>query len=266
MPLQAYFIVRDQKQKKIVLCIRGTLSARDVLTDLCCNSEDFETGGDGLHRAHSGMLASARGVAESTKDIIAKELAAHPDYSLVLVGHSLGGGVAAVLGTLWEKDFEGLCVYGFGTPCVGPIAAKPASNQNVVSVVGQGDPFSCLSLGHVAAVTNSIAQLCEDAQLRSLVLIRTDGPLEEMDDFDLEWCFETMKELRSKFHGEKLYPPGRILYLSEEDIEEGVGLSLREVPHTLFQDLRLQARMLDISRHVPSVYEKLLQDMHTKTP
>ena len=41
--LPAYFIVRDENRKKIVLTIRGTLSAKDVLTDLCAIKEEFLT-------------------------------------------------------------------------------------------------------------------------------------------------------------------------------------------------------------------------------
>jgi hypothetical protein len=86
----AFFIVRDVSRKKIVLAIRGTLSTRDVLTDLCCTAEDFETGGRGLHRAHHGMLESARGIAEVAEEVVKQELEENPGYSLVIVGHSLG--------------------------------------------------------------------------------------------------------------------------------------------------------------------------------
>ncbi len=104
--LPAHFIVRDVNRKTIVLCIRGTLSAKDLLTDLCCTAEDFvgqeeemkETEdiskikytGVGRGRAHHGMLESARGVAGMTRKLIATELASKPDYNLVIVGHSLG--------------------------------------------------------------------------------------------------------------------------------------------------------------------------------
>ncbi len=104
--LPAHFVLRDVRRKTIVLCIRGTLSPKDILTDLCCTAEDFgsheeilrETADDSSYRikynyrgrAHQGMLESARGVAEATRKLIASELASKPDYDLVIVGHSLG--------------------------------------------------------------------------------------------------------------------------------------------------------------------------------
>lgn len=257
----AYFIVRERKQKKIVLCIRGTLSANDVLTDLCCTGEVFETGVKGIHKSHHGMLEAARGVAEVAQQYVADELDAHPDYSLVLVGHSLGAGVASVLGSLWDNRFPGIVVYGFGMPCVGPLGALPAISSNTISVIGEGDPFSRLSLGHIADLSMAIAYLCEQEELRALIAMRTDGPLQDLVRQDLDWCMETMNELRTHMRGEKMFPPGRILYMKRST--SGAGgeqtTTLRQVPPTHFQDLRLHPRMLDISRHVPALYETLLR-------
>jgi hypothetical protein len=258
----AYFIVRDRAQKKIVLCIRGTLSARDVLTDLCCTGEEFETGVPGLHKAHHGMLEAARGVAEEALEVVAAELQAQSEYSLVLVGHSLGGGVCCVLGALWDKQFPGLQVYGFGTPCVGPLNAFPTRRFNTISVIGDGDPFSRLSLGHIANLSMAIAHLCENEELRALIAVRTDGPLQDLVRQDLDWCMDTMNEIRLHMKGEQMFPPGRILYV-KQCISELTGeqtVNLRKVPPTHFQDIRLHARMLDISRHVPALYESLLQE------
>lgn len=102
-------------KKTIVLCIRGTLSAKDVLTDLCCTAEEFlsheeetlltqeEKGNESEakmfqksvrskynYRAHQGMVNAARAVSKMTYDMIKSELDKDPEYKLVLVGHSLG--------------------------------------------------------------------------------------------------------------------------------------------------------------------------------
>ena len=100
-------------KKQLVLSIRGTLSAKDVLTDLCATAEDFDTfesesenGENGRiagavagesqplrknkirSRAHYGMIEAARSVSRMTQLKIAKELASSGD-TLVIVGHSL---------------------------------------------------------------------------------------------------------------------------------------------------------------------------------
>ena len=162
---------------------------------------------------HHGMLQAARAVQRDVQDILEEELLErHPDYNLVLVGHSLGGGVAALLGTLLEDTFppDRLRVYLYGAPCVAPRTAQ--LHPNIVSVVTDGDPFSRLSLGHVADVSVALDILCQDAMLRHDILFRTSSA--ELSDEDLQWCFDAMQVLRSQMTAEKLFPPGHILLLT----------------------------------------------------
>jgi len=146
----AYFIVRDVRRKSLVLCVRGTWSARDFLTDLVANGADFDAGisgdcGHGTRRcAHQGMVQGAWQIDKMTRRAIKNELALNADYDLIILGHSLGGGIAAVLGTMWRDAFPSLTVLSYGCPCVGPLDAEPTTNTAVISVVAEGDPFSCL--------------------------------------------------------------------------------------------------------------------------
>lgn len=70
-------------------------------------------GYDGL--VHSGMLKSAKKLSNSpVKQAVIEALKKYPTYSLVLCGHSLGGGVASVLTLLWScqtTDNEGKKIY-----------------------------------------------------------------------------------------------------------------------------------------------------------
>ena len=164
----AFFLVRDKERNTIVLSIRGTLSPRDFLTDLCASCENFlvedspealpaeedpiitdsesslgdiddsitssDWGQIQFSRAHSGMVEAARGVARMTAKIISDELQMDPNLSLVIVGHSLGGGVAAVLATMWKQRFANrVRSIGFGNPCVFPLAITSCCD-NIVSV------------------------------------------------------------------------------------------------------------------------------------
>jgi pimeloyl-ACP methyl ester carboxylesterase len=294
----AFFIVRDPRRKKLVVGIRGTWSAKDLLTDLCCTPEEYQVsssssssrnGGATLrtHKAHRGMLEAARGVDALARDVIAKELEADPSLSLVIVGHSLGGSVAAVLGTLWEDSFPHIYVYAYGPACVTPsmeynhISNGGKTTVTIVSAINEADPFPVLSLGHVADVSHALARLCDNAELRCTILIRTDGRIKDMDERDLEWCSETMQGLRESMVGEKLYPPGRLLFLTRRHTRNNYtnnkGFGIRnpprpttnknepqcraiEVPSTFFHDLVIGHRMFDLTRHVPRLYEKQLQD------
>ena len=171
-----------------------------------------------------------------------------------------------MLGTMWQNTFPGLKVYAYGCPCVGPLNAQPTINDSIVSVVGEGDPFSCLSLGHIADISAALEQLCEDHGLRREILERTQSNVENMDAVDLKWCSEQMTTLRKVMTAEKFYPPGRILHMggnllfgSDDEI------TLKEVSQDAFQDLRLHSRMLDLSRHVPHRYEAVLRRLWSHT-
>jgi len=304
--LPAYFLVRDHQRKTLVLCIRGTWSAHDVLTDLCCTAEEYQgpvgstlssssswsAAKDGERRfcAHKGMLEAAMAVAIEMEDIIEAELKANPDFSLVLVGHSMGGGCCSLLATFWEHKFNMQC-YLFGGPCVAPLDSSPTNKTSIINVISEGDPFRCLSLGHIADVSAAVARLCEDPNLRRTVLKRTEGHVHEMETEDLEFCWDIMEGIRNEVmtHSDKMFPPGRIFHVmkqqrsvsgapktvpcdyeydSDTEDEPGFdsyssasGIVIHEVGPEYFRELVISPRMLDVSRHLPSLYEDTLRSL-----
>lgn len=53
---------------------------------------------------HSGIFHSASCLSEGNiRDTVAEALKNNPSYSLILTGHSLGGGAAALLTMLWSR-------------------------------------------------------------------------------------------------------------------------------------------------------------------
>ena len=56
---------------------------------------------------HSGMLNSAQKISKSpVKQAVIEALNKYPTYSLILCGHSLGGGVASLLTLLWSRQIN----------------------------------------------------------------------------------------------------------------------------------------------------------------
>jgi len=295
----AYFIARDIKRNAIVLGIRGSLSPRDILTDLCASSENFIVEDDPelgdildkrndnstmttttaappviVGRAHKGMVDAARSVARMTGKTISDELDAHPDFSLVVVGHSLGGGVAAVIAAMWQRRFlDRVLSFGYGSPCVFPLNVTENFDR-IVTVVGRGDPFATISLGHIADATKAISKLCQDRGLRDEILKRVGAGLlvnpKGMRREDREWCANAMTFLRKQMDSEKLLPPGIIYHISgplfefqTEGITSGVlggeTAMLEPVDAIAFNELKLHARMFDVSLHIPVRYGMLLR-------
>ncbi|KAI5860978.1 hypothetical protein GGS23DRAFT_578242 [Durotheca rogersii] len=96
-------IALDEESKAVVLSCRGTLGFEDVLADMMCEYDDLVWRGK-PYKVHKGIHASARrllyGGDGRVLATLKEALEEFPDYGLVLCGHSLGGGVTALLGAM----------------------------------------------------------------------------------------------------------------------------------------------------------------------
>ncbi|KAJ3192765.1 hypothetical protein HK101_006001 [Irineochytrium annulatum] len=123
-----YLIVQDPETECIVISVRGTFSAADMLVDLKFDLEEFDIpelrmgGCEESHYAHSGMLRTARNIVE---DIVAKNVlgpllkeveSEYCGWPLIVVGHSLGGGVAALITCMLREEFPTASCYAYEPP------------------------------------------------------------------------------------------------------------------------------------------------------
>ncbi|KAK9131433.1 hypothetical protein Sjap_011920 [Stephania japonica] len=101
----AFTILADKSSKCFLLLIRGTHSIKDTLTVATGAVVPFHhtvvtKGGVSdlvLGYAHCGMVAASRWIAKLATPCLVKALDQYPDYKIKIVGHSLGGGTAALL-------------------------------------------------------------------------------------------------------------------------------------------------------------------------
>ncbi|KAI8851540.1 Alpha/Beta hydrolase protein [Chytridium lagenaria] len=124
--LSPYFIVYDPDTDSIIIAIRGTFSIADVLVDLKFDLAEFDIpeleDTKGGHWAHSGMLRTARNiVADVEKEDVLRPVLTDPesDYfgcPLVVTGHSLGAGVAALVASLLRAQYPTACCYAYEPP------------------------------------------------------------------------------------------------------------------------------------------------------
>ena len=76
-----------------------------------------------------------------------------------------------------------------GMPCTFPFKNE---QDQILSVIGEGDPFSVISLGHVADTTKAISKLCQDKGFREEILQRT----ARNDPSNMDFCINAMECLR----------------------------------------------------------------------
>ncbi|KAJ6820562.1 uncharacterized protein M6B38_397515 [Iris pallida] len=110
----AFTVLIDKSSKCILLLIRGTHSIRDTLTAATGAVVPFHhtvvnEGGVSdlvLGYAHCGMVAAARWIAKLATPCLVNALHEHPDFKVKVIGHSLGGGTAALLTYVLREQQE----------------------------------------------------------------------------------------------------------------------------------------------------------------
>ncbi|CAN6483271.1 unnamed protein product [Victoria cruziana] len=167
----AYFVVVLHHLSSVVISVRGTETPEDLLTDGLCREciltdEDL----DGLIKYLSfsispkghGFLSSLMGSGSECHG-----------YNIRIVGHSLGGAVATLLGIRLCRKYPNLQVYSYGTlPCVDPVIAEACSDF-VTSII-YNDEFSArLSICSVLRLrAAAIAALAQDSSANSATICK----------------------------------------------------------------------------------------------
>lgn len=155
----AFTILVDHKTKSFLLLIRGTHSIKDTLTAATGAVVPFHhsvvhEGGVSnlvLGYAHGGMVAAARWIAKLAIPSLTKGLDKYPDYKLKIVGHSLGGGTAALLTFVMRerKEWSTACCVAFAPAACMTWELADSCNEFITSVINGADlvpTFSAASM------------------------------------------------------------------------------------------------------------------------
>lgn len=147
----------------VAVAVRGTHSLHDVLVDMSwLNSplgEEYGLGSGEL--VHRGVATATARVREALEAPLAAALgAAAPGCELLVVGHSLGGGVASLLAERLARADERRRVrcHTFGSMATVTAGAAAAAEPRTTAVVLGGDPVPRFSLHNVIRLQRHVAR------------------------------------------------------------------------------------------------------------
>ncbi|MCI4384115.1 hypothetical protein PGIGA_G00034880 [Pangasianodon gigas] len=290
-----FFVALDHKREAVLVTVRGTLSLKDVLTDLSAECENLTVEGvSGASYAHKGISQAAGYIYKKLVNdgILRQAFSIAPEYKLVIAGHSLGAGAAALLAVLLHSSYSTLQCYAFSPP--GGLMSKALaeySKQFVISVVLGKDLVPRLSIPNMEDLKRRLLKMVSNCN-KPKYKILLHGCWYEVfggtpDDFPTEMENRREEQLSQPLLGEQsllvhgstsyqslssddspthtthlpLYLPGRILYITEEGPSRRpcfsqVRYRAEWASATAFNSVLISPRML--ADHMPDVVHKVL--------
>jgi len=223
-----------------------------------CVVVSLRGGQDGI--AHGGMLRAARRLLRTLAEVTGTALErTRPEAPkrIIICGHSLGAGVAALLAALWRDaaQFPGVDVQCFAFACPQVLdqdLAMAQSNHSTSMIVGT-DLVPRFSLA--TAQDLQAAMLClVDPESRGLPLsMRKDAILSAKargDSESLQAAYHAMRPLVCTSPG-RLFPAGRLIYLRPG--QTPCAISCQDL-----DELRISSDMA--SSHMPRAYFLAIQN------
>ncbi|XP_015281684.1 PREDICTED: sn1-specific diacylglycerol lipase beta [Gekko japonicus] len=295
-----FFVALDHKKEAIVVAVRGTLSFEDILTDLSADCETI-TLEDILENGlvHKGITQAANYIYRRliNDGILNQAFTIAPEYKLVVVGHSLGGGTASILAVMLRNAFPTLRCYAFSPP--GGLLSKSLADytkQFIVSVIVGKDVVPRLSMPNMEDLKRRIVRIVANCN-RPKYQILLHGCWYEVfggdpDNFPTELDGRSQDALSQPLLAEEslmihqspsytspagdesplnsplryppLFLPGRIIHITEENstrrwCTSDVKYSASWSKETAFGNILISPKM--ITDHMPDVVLKALNSL-----
>lgn len=225
--------------KRIIVAFRGTHSLANTVVDLSAYLQPYipykgagnDTGKLGCSNCtvHAGFMASWQNARSIVLPYLLAARKQHPDYKFVLVGHSLGGAVAALAGLEMHLRGWDPQVTTFGEPRVG--------NEAFVTYLDERFELSDLILSDYEKKDNAGRSSVEQSRFRRVTHVNDPVPLLPLE------------ELGYKMHGGEIFISKLDLPPSISDVEVCDG---DQDPRCIAQSdaLRLLLHELNESRSV----------------
>ncbi|CAM4705963.1 unnamed protein product [Leuciscus chuanchicus] len=298
-----FFVALDHKREAVLVAVRGTLSLKDVLTDLSAECENISVEGvSGTCYAHKGISQAAHYIYKKLVNdgILSQAFNIAPEYKLVITGHSLGAGTASLLAVLLHNTHPTLECFAFSPP--GGLMSKALadySKQFVVSVVLGKDLVPRLSIPNMEDLKRRLLKVVSNCSKPKYKILMHGCWYEVFggtpDDFPTEMENRREEELNHPLLGEEsllvrrsttyqslssddspshhthlpLYLPGRVMYITEDGPTRRhcfsqVRYRAEWSSETSFRNVLISPRMM--VDHMPDVVLRALRSLTRDQP
>lgn len=258
----AHYIALDHSTNSIVIAIRGSFHVKDALVDLIAAASPFQGG-----YAHTGMLECAKRKFSSVHLPILHTIGKFPNYKLVVIGHSLGAGTAALL-TLLLKDAipcsTPIQCFAYAPPCVlSPQLAK-SSESLIKSFILGNDCVPRLSFASVKRLRDLCCLLMNEGNSGVSILLKAKRKQIDIDalnnsiPFDLDTALLPPGECYHIIPESEIDDSSPSLTIDDPEIKKKCFRMEKSCP-TLFSDLIVSSDMF--SDHVPWNYQTAFQGL-----
>lgn len=222
----SFYLIVDHNKRKIVLSIRGTSSISDIMTDLNAKCKKCDNDDIGFHTGyvHEGMLHSAKFIKDKINFKLCGLCKIYSNYQVIICGHSLGAGIASLLGLMYANDpiiryKNRLKVYSFASPC---IVSKEFDEQKVGysyihSIALSTDIITRLSFESIKKWNlrqDLIMNYPQDKIIECLLDTQEQQSMEGQEcESSTSEFLRVLKSLESPDPNLELFPLGRVLWL-----------------------------------------------------
>lgn len=243
-----FYVAIDRGQQTVVVSVRGTLSLKDAVTDMSAESDALEMVENAV--GHRGILQAAKYIKDQLlgKGILEAAFQQAQGAGLVICGHSLGAGAAALLALLLKSEYPDVRCFAYSPP--GGLISYNASVfcRDFVCSVILGKDFiprlGLVSMEDLKAKTLQCIANSKTPKYRILMrgiwqlfcsckdenLITENDKSILVDNEESNHSQQTLQNaIQNTIHAREqykithtpLYPPGQILHIQEVDTDRG---------------------------------------------
>ncbi|XP_078167637.1 uncharacterized protein LOC144562309 [Carex rostrata] len=163
----SFTVVRDGDTKCFLLLIRGAISVKERLTATTGAAVPFHhvMMHDGavtdvvLGHAHCGMVVAARWIAKCAVPTLTDAVRQHPDYSVKIIGHSMGAAIASILTYMLRehKELSSCTCIAYGSAACMTWDLAESGKDFITTLVNRTDAVPSFSLVSAAQLRAEVA-------------------------------------------------------------------------------------------------------------